>query len=414
MKSGIEKAREDGSAASTLQSASCPFISCTICPTAKHGYSEHNAARITVQHRVAKVDGFTVNWISSSTSHEEGQPVLLLCATTDAPVEDVVAATSTAITITLGRGRTCELWASAPAILPLRPLGGYDEHILRDKLEVEWAASTMKEWGMFVQPNLIERRDIEELRRCVQAEIDSIEHLLQTHQPDICIGKDSFQFAEIASRGHERFDYLLQQQPQSACSNRSKARDFVEYTIVDRVSSILERILDGHVTTSNSKKKDIEHDISVVYSKPGAPHQGWHADGNHQRGATDAGWDVHGWNGQLAPPYALCLFIPLMDLDERTGYTQFWPGSHRNRGLMGFGPVAKLAEATWDGKCNAGDAISYDYRLMHRGMPNISSNVVRPVLQVLFRKSWYVEKRNYGTESIRQKSEQSGEAAAVA
>ena len=137
----------------------------------------------------------------------------------------------------------------------------------------------------------------------------------------------------------------------------------------------------------------------MVYSKPGAHNQGWHADGDHQKGAKDAGWDVDGWKTRLAEPYALCLFIPLIDLNDRTGYTQFWPASHRYKELMGFGPVAEIAESSWNGKCSAGDAIWYDYRLMHRGMGN-TSTALRPVVQVLFKKSWYTETRNYGTSGI--------------
>ena len=102
----------------------------------------------------------------------------------------------------------------------------------------------------------------------------------------------------------------------------------------------------------------------------------------------------------MARPYAVCLFLPLIDLDDVTGFTQFWPGSHRHKDLYGFGPVAQLAEATFDGKCQAGDGIFYDYRLFHRGMANASRDIVRPVVQIIFKKKWYVEKSNYGVESI--------------
>ena len=65
--------------------------------------------------------------------------------------------------------------------------------------------------------------------------------------------------------------------------------------------------------------------------------------------------------------------------------------------------MAELIETTFDGKCNAGDAVFYDYRLFHRGMPN-NSDIIRPVLQVIFKKKWYVEKANYGEETIAQSS----------
>ncbi len=353
--------------------------------------------------RLTKVDGFTVDWIASSkTQDDEGEPVGLICAATDAPVEDVVAATSSAVSGDLGDRHTCELWASAPAILPLRPLEGYDKYIVtrdnqryhRSSLAAtidtsldEWAASTMKEWGVFVQTSLIEAREVDELRTCIDGEIANIENLISLHRTDLTIGEDVISFQEIASRGNERFDLLL--------PPTSKARDFVEHVLLERISPLIERLLNGRVGET------IDFDISVVYSKPGAQNQGWHADGDHQRGAKDSGWEADGWKVHLAEPYALCLFIPLIDLDGTTGYTQFWPGSHRNRGLAGFGPVAEITGAIWDGSSRAGDCIWYDYRLMHRGMGNIS-NAVRPVVQVLFKKTWYTEKRNYGTESLQR------------
>ena len=59
--------------------------------------------------------------------------------------------------------------------------------------------------------------------------------------------------------------------------------------------------------------------------------------------------------------------------------------------------MAELTETTFDGNYNAGDAVLYDYRLFHRGMPN-NLDIIRPVLQV----KWYVEKENYGEEKIAQ------------
>ncbi|KAL7545774.1 hypothetical protein ACHAWF_009119 [Thalassiosira exigua] len=337
--------------------------------------------------QIANVNGEVVNWIASRKSHDDdGHPVTLVCATSSAPVDDIIAAASDILD---NLGYSCELWASAPAILPLRPLCGYTQHLMHFP-ENSWedqASSATKEWGMFVQTSVIEIHEVQILRSCVEEEIMIAENLIRLRRPALVLGKDIISFKEIASRGNDRFDLLLQPP--------SKARDIVEQVIIGRNTSILEQILGGRLN------EDIDFDVSIVYSKPGAPNQGWHADGDHQKGANDAGWEIDGWKNQLAKPYALCMFIPLIDLDDETGYTQFWPASHRNRGLMGFGPVAEIAEATFDGKCKAGDAIWYDYRLMHRGMQN-TSTLLRPVVQVLFKKNWYVEKRNYGTESLRE------------
>lgn len=324
----------------------------------------------------------SVRWVSHSLVQDEGKPTQVFTATSDAPVDAVVAATAEALDVHY----SCELWASAPAILPLRPYGGYSNHIVHQHDDnhsfEDWAPPMFREWGMFLQKSIIDASEVRELRTYVDEEIAGIEEMMKIHRPNVSIGKDTFHFREIASRGNERFDLRLQS---------PAAIEFVEKVFMERVSSLLETIL-GSVD-------EIDFDMSVVYSKPGAPNQGWHSDGDHQKGGKDAGWDVDGWKTRLADPYALCLFIPLIDLNSETGYTQFWPGSHRNRDLMGFGPVAEITGATWDGACTAGDAIWYDYRLFHRGMAN-TSNLLRPVVQIVFKKKWYVEKANYGEVGV--------------
>lgn len=98
-------------------------------------------------------------------------------------------------------------------------------------------------------------------------------------------------------------------------------------------------------------------------------------------------------------PYALCVFVPLIDLDVRVGYTQFWPGSHVSSGLVGFGAAAELMGCTVDAIVAAGDAVVYDYRLMHRGMAKVGDRR-RPVLQYVYHVPSYRETKNYGTEKL--------------
>ncbi|KAG1667527.1 hypothetical protein FOA52_013717 [Chlamydomonas sp. UWO 241] len=137
-------------------------------------------------------------------------------------------------------------------------------------------------------------------------------------------------------------------------------------------------------------------DVSVVYSKPGATAQDWHADGRHLRGEAEAGFDGHG----AAAPYALCVFVPLIDLDVTVGFTQFWLGSHVTSGLIGFGSAARVLRGTVDGIVQAGGFVAYDYRLLHRGMPNASVATTRPVLQFLYARPSYRETKNYGSRSL--------------
>jgi ectoine hydroxylase-related dioxygenase (phytanoyl-CoA dioxygenase family) len=223
----------------------------------------------------------------------------------------------------------------------------------------------------------------------IDTTIVEVEDSIRKYRPEVRIGQDEMLYAEIASRNLERFDLKL---------TDPEILTFVTEHILEReqVKEFLEQML-GSPT-------EIDFDVSVVYSRPGACAQNWHADGAHQKGTLDAGWSDDGWQTSLASPYAICLFVPLIDLNREVGFTQLWPGSHCYSDLVGFGKVAELTQATFDGICQAGDGIWYDYRLLHRGMPNQSSSITRPLLQVVFKKKWYVEKANYGTESIASSS----------
>jgi ectoine hydroxylase-related dioxygenase (phytanoyl-CoA dioxygenase family) len=134
--------------------------------------------------------------------------------------------------------------------------------------------------------------------------------------------------------------------------------------------------------------------VSAVYSRPGAPNQDWHSDGGHLD--RDGGWGS-GLPGECltpARPYALCVFVPLVDLTAATGFTSFWPGSHRHAGLLGFGPAATALGAEVDGMVSAGTALAYDYRLLHRGRANVG-DTQRELVQFLYSRD-YIEAKNYG------------------
>jgi hypothetical protein len=244
---------------------------------------------------------------------------------------------------------------------------------------------TLRKWGIVLQKKVLNLTEVKKIRSIVDEAIQEVELSLSVHRPDIQVGKDTIIFREIASRNLERFDLKL---------TSDAAMNFVQGHVLQT------DIVQDFLTQCLGDLSHIDFDVSVVYSKPGANTQGWHADGAHLNAFHDAGWDADGWRTRLAGAYAICLFIPLIDLDYEVGYTQFWPGSHRSRDLVGFGPVAELTCSTLDAIGSAGDGIWYDYRLLHRGMPNNSSQTIRPVLQILFKKKWYVERANYGKQSI--------------
>jgi hypothetical protein len=381
----------------SLSAASKIKMQCLLIGVASSSSELDEKLRSLITTEVTRAEDFEVTWIDSSyaTDEENGQRTLLLSAII---LSDASNGCLNAVSAVVGDDISCELWATAPAILPLRPADGYGKYIKYNKKEVEkqglsqesWASLTMKEYGIFFQSEFLDENTVEEIRVEIMSEIKETEDLIRMHHPLINIGKDFISFREIASRGNERFDLLLQ--TSSSSSSSSKIREIINTQVLERILPMAKIIL-------GETSGGLDFDLSVVYSKPGAPDQGWHADGEHQKGAADIGWNINGWKTHLADPYALCLFIPLIDLDDETGFTQFWPASHQSRGLLGFGPVAKLTESTWDAKAKAGSLICYDYRTMHRGMKNCST-IIRPVVQILIKKKWYEETRNYGTVGI--------------
>ena len=73
--------------------------------------------------------------------------------------------------------------------------------------------------------------------------------------------------------------------------------------------------------------------------------------------------------------------MPLVDIAEDSDGTQFWPGSHEDDHGPTLAPTlawddARMAEMAAPG-CAAGGVLAFDYRVIHRGLPNAGRD--RPV-----------------------------------
>jgi ectoine hydroxylase-related dioxygenase (phytanoyl-CoA dioxygenase family) len=131
-----------------------------------------------------------------------------------------------------------------------------------------------------------------------------------------------------------------------------------------------------------------------VLSLPSCGMQYWHSDGIHRGKSAD--FD----SNSAAPTHALCVFVPLVDLTESTGCTEFWAGSQKYSKLLQKGGEQSLPGGTL-GLLNKGDALLYDYRTIHRGTAN-SSQSIRPVCYFLYARDGYedVEDQNFRNESV--------------
>lgn len=117
----------------------------------------------------------------------------------------------------------------------------------------------------------------------------------------------------------------------------------------------------------------------AVTSMPGAGAQRLHA-------------DQEGLFGDIAldsavPSYSITLVIPLVGLNQVTGSTRFYPGTHRDPD----------AESTPDGiapDLDSGDAILFDSRISHGGMANLSG-APRPIVYCTYHRAWYRDVSNF-------------------
>ena len=258
--------------------------------------------------------------------------------------------------------------------------------------------------------------DLARLIAVANARMSNAEAALATNHPTLDVGADVFAFREMGSRGGRRFDLLFpkpeweRDETEDARNDAAFIRAFAASapwvpTLIDPLLGKNEprpRVnIDGSSSsdprTSSSGSADAWWcDVSIVYSKLGAGDQDWHCDGRHLAGESRADFTGCG----VSAPYAVCVFVPLCDLNQEVGFTQFWGGSHVTDGLIGFGAAAEVLRGCVDGVVDAGGFVAYDYRTMHRGMRNTSDGTTRPVLQFLYARSNYRETKNYGGSSI--------------
>ena len=131
--------------------------------------------------------------------------------------------------------------------------------------------------------------------------------------------------------------------------------------------------------------------MSIVNATPGSSDQGWHADGGHID--LQAHKECHCFNA----------FVPLVDVDVSLGPTEMRPGSHyltRNLAPMMLAAKArgKLRKPVMP-LLRAGDALLFDYRILHRGRAN-TSGMNRPILVMTFAKRTFKDRLNFPAKSI--------------
>lgn len=112
--------------------------------------------------------------------------------------------------------------------------------------------------------------------------------------------------------------------------------------------------------------------IGLLVAIPGAPDQVGHADGHLYSEQLD----------RMLPPFALALAMPLVRMDETSGRTAFWRGTHRKAAASELHDYAPIVDP--------GSAILWDFRVRHCGLANLG-DVPRPVIFTVLSRDWWVE-----------------------
>ena len=113
----------------------------------------------------------------------------------------------------------------------------------------------------------------------------------------------------------------------------------------------------------------------MLVAHPGAEPQRWHMDTPHLFACREH-----------LPPHSISVFLPLCELTELNGPTEFQLATHIKANLT-------RPPSHADARCPLGSLVVYDVRVMHRGGPN-RSEADRPVIYLTFSRIWYRDTLN--------------------
>lgn len=96
---------------------------------------------------------------------------------------------------------------------------------------------------------------------------------------------------------------------------------------------------------------------------------------------------------RLLPAYALTFGLPLVEMNDISGTTALWPGSHRRGSYAGTEPERPTIPL--------GSGFLWDYRTYHSGMPNRSDHV-RPMVYATYARNWWQDPVNFRKETLQR------------
>lgn len=124
--------------------------------------------------------------------------------------------------------------------------------------------------------------------------------------------------------------------------------------------------------------------VGILTSASSSDHGPWHRDVMNVCGEAkaDGSYDDRLMVDPNFQPFYFTVLIPLVDITSENGPTEFIVGSHQQT----FDEINVNETKTTILK--AGSALIFDGRIFHRGREN-NSNDPRPVIYIVFSRSWY-------------------------
>jgi hypothetical protein len=263
----------------------------------------------------------------------------VMCCAVDSPIEEdrdllcsrllaVVQEHFTEVVVCMGFARVV-LVTACPNV-PLLPL---QKGLLSMRLDtkhpnaIHEARQLLSQYGMLVVPDALDKDTVGKAHRVAKARARALEARLAEENLELG-GYQAIKFAEVCSRGPRRWDQLLI----TSDGELTGAPDSNACAILHRVATQGSWV----IAVRDALGEDCTWQCSCVWSRPGATAGAWHADGGHGKFVYDEG---------CAPdaPYALCVFVPSVDLlpphivlsgdgthttaTHGLGCTHFWPGT---------------------------------------------------------------------------------------
>ncbi|CAN0232902.1 unnamed protein product, partial [Phaeothamnion confervicola] len=184
-------------------------------------------------------------------------------------------------------------------------------------------------------------------------------------------------FAEIVQRNHGRFEMAFGMDEGVFATDAVRRNPRIDAVVGGALGSG-----DGGWTL---------HKTTLIVATGGAAEQAWHADGGH------ISLEKH------LPAHCLSVFLPLVDLSAELGPTEFRPGSQvYTRDLARLLLAAKARRQLQPPQAplpRAGDALLFDFRVLHRGRANATA-ADRPVLVLVYAKPWFRDVVNWPKRSL--------------